>query len=68
MRVSVRLFAGLRERAGTGERELELPDGSTVGDIWDSLALGDEPPGLLYAVNREYAPRDRAWPTATRWR
>ena len=59
MRVSIRLFAGLRERAGTGERELELAEGSTVRDVWDSLALGDEPPGLLYAVNREYAPRDQ---------
>jgi molybdopterin synthase catalytic subunit/molybdopterin converting factor small subunit len=59
MRVSVRLFAGVRERARTGERELELADGSTVGDVWDSLALGDEPPGLLYAVNREYAPREQ---------
>ncbi len=59
MRVSIRLFAGLRERAGTGERELELAEGSTVRDVWDSLALGDEPPGLLYAVNREYAPREQ---------
>ena len=59
MRVSVRLFAGLRERAQTGEREVELAEGSTVGDVWDSLALGDEPPGLLYAVNREYALRDQ---------
>ena len=59
MQVSVRLFAGLRERAGTGERELELAEGSTVGDVWDSLALGDEPSGLLYAVNREYATRDQ---------
>ena len=24
-----------------------------------AAGLGDEPPGLLYAVNREYAPRDR---------
>ncbi len=59
MRVSVRLFAGLRERAGTGERVLELTDGSTVGEVWDALALGDEPPGLLYAINRDYAPRDQ---------
>jgi molybdopterin synthase catalytic subunit/molybdopterin converting factor small subunit len=57
VRVSVRLFAGLRERAGTGRRELELPDGATVGDVFAALALGDEPSGLSYAVNREYAER-----------
>ena len=50
----MRLFAGLRERAGTGERELDLPDGARVADVWGALALGDEPAGLLYAVNRRY--------------
>jgi molybdopterin synthase catalytic subunit/molybdopterin converting factor small subunit len=55
MRVVVKLFAGLRERAGTGERVLELPDGARTGDVWPQLGLGTEPAGLLYAVNREYA-------------
>ena len=59
MKVRVRLFAGLRERAGTAERELELPDGARVADVWDPLGLGDEPAGLLYAVNKEYAAPDR---------
>jgi MoaE-MoaD fusion protein len=55
--VRVRLFAALRERAGWSEREL---DGVTrVADVWPALGLGNEPPGLLYAVNREYAPPDR---------
>ena len=57
MSVRVRLFAGLRERAGWSERDV---DASTVGDVWDALGLGDEPEGLLYAVNKEYAVRDRA--------
>jgi molybdopterin synthase catalytic subunit/molybdopterin converting factor small subunit len=52
--VRVRLFAGLRERAGWSERELEA---QTVADVWPQLGLGDEPPGLLYAVNLEYADR-----------
>jgi len=57
VRVRVRLFAGLRERAGWSEREIE---GVThVGDVWPSLSLGAEPGGLLYAVNKEYAQRDR---------
>jgi MoaE-MoaD fusion protein len=50
----VRLFAGLRERAGTGARELDLADGASVADVWPALELGDEPAGLLYAVNRAY--------------
>ena len=58
MKVSVRLFAGLRERAGTGRRELELPEGARVRDVWAALALGDEPAGLLYAVDRAYAEPD----------
>ena len=57
--MTVRLFAGLRERAGTSERALELADGARVADVWPALALGDEPGGLLYAVNKEYAAGER---------
>ena len=57
MTVTVKLFAGLRERAGWSERELD--DVGVVGDVWGALGLGDEPPGLLYAVNLEYAQKDR---------
>jgi MoaE-MoaD fusion protein len=52
VRVTVRLFAGLRERAGRGR--LELDDVASVDAVWERLGLGEEPPGLLYAVNREY--------------
>jgi MoaE-MoaD fusion protein len=55
----VRLFAGLREQAGVGERELDLPAGSRLADVWAPLGLGDEPEGLLYAVNKDYATGDR---------
>ena len=58
MHVTVRLFAGLRERAGTGRRALDLPDGARVAEVWPSLELGDEPAGLVYAVNRAYVDRD----------
>ena len=58
MKVTVRLFAGLRERAGHSRREVELPSGARVADVWPLLELGDVPPGLLYAVNREYAPAE----------
>ena len=56
----MKLFAGLRERAGAGERTFELPEGARVRDVWRELELGDEPPGLLYAVNREYVEREQA--------
>ena len=57
MKVHVRLFAALRERAGFGNVDLVLADGATVSDVWPLLDLGDEPLGLLYAVNRAYADR-----------
>jgi molybdopterin synthase catalytic subunit len=56
--VSIRLFAGLRERAGTAR--LEVDGVERVGDVWAKLGLGDEPAGLLYAVNRAYASPDDA--------
>jgi molybdopterin synthase catalytic subunit/molybdopterin converting factor small subunit len=59
VKIIVRLFAGLRERAGAGRLELELPDGASIVDVWPALELGDEPPGLLYAVNRAYAEPER---------
>jgi len=58
--VSVRLFAGLRERAGSGARTLELAEGARLADVWPALDLGEEPQGLLYAVNKRYADREAA--------
>jgi molybdopterin synthase catalytic subunit/molybdopterin converting factor small subunit len=55
MRVHVRLFAGLRERAGWSQRDVE--DVVSVDDVWAALGLGDEPPGLFYAVNKSYVER-----------
>ena len=58
MVVTVRLFAGLRERAGRAELELDLPDGARVSDALaavQDLAAGIP---LVMAVNREYAAAD----------
>ena len=77
MKVAVRLFAGLRELAGTRATEIELSPGSTAADVWPALELGAEPPGLLLAVNKSYATRDtvlaggrrgRADPARLGWR
>jgi molybdopterin synthase catalytic subunit len=53
--VTVKLFAGLRERAGWAQREVDGVE--RVEDVWPRLGLGNEPDGLLYAVNRRYAER-----------
>ena len=55
MLVTIKLFAGLRERAGWSERKLELPDGARIADVWRELELGAQPRGLLYALNKGYA-------------
>jgi molybdopterin synthase catalytic subunit len=55
--VAVKLFAAVREQAGTRERVLELADGASIDDVWPALGLGNEPAGLVYAVNRDYVPR-----------
>ncbi len=60
MVVRIRLFAQLRERAGTSELALELPDGARVRDALADArvaALADGLP-LVMAVNREYADAD----------
>ena len=60
MKVSVRLFAGLRERAGADRVEVELPDGASVADLLAAMAatpVGALAPGqCVVALNREYAP------------
>jgi molybdopterin converting factor subunit 1 len=61
--VRVRLFAGLRERAGTDRLEIELPDEARVADVLAAMAT--TPVGALrdrecvVAVNREYASADK---------
>jgi molybdopterin converting factor subunit 1 len=63
MRVHVKLFAVLRERAGTGDVVLELGDAETVASA--AIALAERVPAIAnylsrvaFAVNREYVPRD----------
>jgi molybdopterin synthase catalytic subunit/molybdopterin converting factor small subunit len=58
VKVSIRLFAGLRERAGRDELELDLPDGARVADALDRVQHLAPGVSLVLAVNREYADRD----------
>jgi len=65
VRVTVRLFARLRDIAGAAELVRDVPANATIGTVWAQLAV--EFPDLLpyarsisSAVNLEYAPMDRA--------
>ena len=59
MKVSVRLFAGLRERAGSRYIVVELPEGANVSDLLAAMAatpVGEIQAGqCVVAINREYA-------------
>ena len=60
MRVTVRLFARLRELAGRGEIERDVAPGATVRSVWESL-IAEHPTIAPYAesmscaVNADYA-------------
>jgi MoaE-MoaD fusion protein len=51
--VTVRLFAGLRERAGSDRVQVELPDGARVADLLAAMEVA--PRSCVVAINREYA-------------
>ncbi|MGE0043684.1 MAG: MoaD/ThiS family protein [Vicinamibacterales bacterium] len=60
MRVTVRLFARLRDLAGGGEFAREAADGATVADVWRDLvaehpALAPYERSMSCAVNADYA-------------
>ena len=60
MRVTVRLFAILRQQAGWRERQIELPQGATINDAWIELvalvpALAASREVVRFARNRQYA-------------
>ncbi len=64
MRVTVRLFARLRDIAGTGEMTCELPAGATARVLWDTLArdhteLVNYRDAVSTAVNAEYSKMSR---------
>jgi len=65
MKVRLLFFAVLRDIAGAGERDLDLPAGTTAAQVWDSLrqqyaqlAGYAQPP--LIAVNESYASPETA--------
>jgi molybdopterin converting factor subunit 1 len=63
MRVKVRLFARLKDIAGTAELDRDVPEAATLGSVWD-LLVRDFPAIAPYrgsvsgALNAEYARMD----------
>ena len=60
MRVTVRLFAKLRDIAGSGELSRDAPAGATVVDVWRGLVtefpeMARYESSMTSAVNAEYA-------------
>jgi molybdopterin synthase catalytic subunit/molybdopterin converting factor small subunit len=55
VRIDVRLFAGLRERAGSDLISLDLSDGALVRDALTELRWLMGESSVVMAVNREYA-------------
>ena len=64
MRVTVRLFARLRDITGAAELPRELAAGATIRDLWRQLAaefpeLASYERSISSAVNTDYARMDR---------
>ncbi len=60
MELTVRLYALYRERAGTREFAIDLPDGATVSDLTDAVRvlyprLAPPDVKIVVAVNADYA-------------
>ena len=60
MRVTVRLFARLRDIAGAAELARDIAPGATIGSVWRQLAseypdLGPYERAISSAVNADYA-------------
>ena len=63
MRINVRFFASLRERLKKSEEVREVPDGATVGTVWDLLKrehpeLAAVEKSIAFAVGQEYVDKN----------
>ena len=58
--ITVRLFASLRERLGTGREELDASAVATVADAWAAITAEPLSDNVLAAINHEYVGADTA--------
>jgi molybdopterin converting factor subunit 1 len=64
VRVTVRLFARLRDVAGASELARDLPLGATIGDVWRQLTrefpeFAGYERSISSAINADYARMDQ---------
>jgi molybdopterin converting factor subunit 1 len=64
VRVTVRLFARLRDVAGASELARDLPSGATIGDVWRQLTrefpeFAGYERSISSAINADYARMDQ---------
>ncbi len=64
MKVRLLYFAVLRDITGSGEEQIEIPEGTRASDLWSSLrqkhrrlAACERPP--MTAINQSYATADQ---------
>ena len=62
MRIIVKCFAGCRDAVGASSVSLDVPSGTTVGEVFAGMiasypALASYDRSVMLAVNREYADR-----------
>jgi molybdopterin converting factor subunit 1 len=65
LKVTVLLFAYLREIAGADQVALQLPEGSRLSDVWPRLSqqfprFQGMSGSIAWAVNHAYAPPDQS--------
>ena len=63
LKVRVKLFASYKEKAGTSDIEMSLPDDATVSDAASELlrlypSISGDTSRLMIAVNEEYQEHD----------
>ncbi|UCH52690.1 MAG: MoaD/ThiS family protein [Pseudomonadota bacterium] len=55
MAITVRFFAGIRERLGRNQAQVDASAVASAADVWREVAGVPLPPNTLIAVNQEYA-------------
>ncbi|MBI4209062.1 MAG: MoaD/ThiS family protein [Deltaproteobacteria bacterium] len=63
MQITVYAFATLRERLNRSKIALEVPQGVSVGSLWEYLGIDSQESSrwskqVLFAINREYVSSD----------
>jgi molybdopterin converting factor small subunit len=58
MKVKVKLIGPLMYEAGFNEKDIEAPDGTTVGDLLNLVAIAKERPKIVIRNGKSVAPEE----------